>query len=91
MADDVNKTWITAINSATNGGKKSVSVHIIPVQIQKPTGSKAFCTTAINGRPELPTTNRKYVQGSSKHIYFNIILIIRDFSFPQMRNVFEIL
>ena len=64
MADDVNKTWIVAINSATNHGKKSVSVHIIPVQIQKPTGNKTYCSTAINGRPELSTTNRKYVQSS---------------------------
>lgn len=68
MADDVNKTWITAINSATNDGKKSVSVHIIPVQIQKPTGNKAYCNTAINGRPGIPTTNSKYVQGSLKHM-----------------------
>ena len=31
MANGVNKTWIAAINSASNGNKKSVSVHIIPL------------------------------------------------------------
>ena len=60
MADAVNKTWIAAINSASIGNKKSVSVHIIPLQIQKPTGSEAYCSPYVKGT-DVPMVNSKYV------------------------------
>ena len=60
MADGVNKTWIAAINSAISGNKKSVSVHIIPLQIQKPTEWEAYCSPYVRGT-DVPMANSKYV------------------------------
>ena len=60
MADGVNKTWIVAINSAISGNKKSVSVHIIPLQIQKPTEREAYCSPYVRGT-DVPMANSKYV------------------------------
>ena len=60
MADGVNKTLIAAINSASNGNKKSVSVHIIPLYLQKPTGSEAYCSPYVRGT-DIPMVNTKYV------------------------------
>lgn len=60
LGDEVNQTWIAAVNSVSVYEKRTVSVHIIPLKIKRNTGGKAFCRTKRYDQPGQPIARTKY-------------------------------
>lgn len=60
MGDQVNQTWIAAVNSGSVFEKKTVSVHIIPLKIKRNIGTAAYCHAGRYYRPDLPIARTKY-------------------------------